>query len=211
MGERAAWRNIFLHELGHFLGFEHPWDNDDDDGAVDGWSDSHVSARMGYKEHLDGNNVWYSKLDIEALEKIWGKGEWPSLYKGVTPGSSFGLSFNKVGVLSSADATIYVCLRVFTNGLSSSVNGISQFDMGLEVVSLSEVTVQVTKFREFNASGVLNEHAQTPDCSGIFETTTGVYTDIIQTNTSLLETTWSLIDPTNLILKLDSFKELTAN
>tara|TARA_B110000444_G_C18577299_1_gene472312 strand:- start:270 stop:521 length:252 start_codon:yes stop_codon:yes gene_type:complete len=83
--------------------------------------------------------------------------------------------------------------------------------MGLEVVSLSEVTVQVTKFREFNGTGVLNEHAQTPDCSGIFETTTGVYTDIIQTNTSLLETTWSLIDPTNLILKLDSFKELTAN
>jgi len=79
LGERAAWRNIFLHELGHFLGFEHPWDNDDDDGAVDGWSDSHVSARMGYKEHLDGNNVWYSKLDIEALEKIWGKGEWPYL------------------------------------------------------------------------------------------------------------------------------------
>ena len=44
-----------------------------------------------------------------------------------------------------------------------------------------------------------------------FETTTGVYTDIIQTDTSVLETTWNLIDTTNLILKLDSFKELTAN
>ena len=83
MGERAAWRNILLHELGHFLGLEPPWDNDDDDDdddwAVDEWSDSHAFARMGYKEHLDGNNVWYSKLDIEALEKIWGKGEWPYL------------------------------------------------------------------------------------------------------------------------------------
>jgi hypothetical protein len=137
--------------------------------------------------------------------------EWPSPYNGVTPDSSYGLAFNNVGVLNSADATIYVCLRIFTDGLPSSVNGVSQFDMGLEVVSLSEVTVQITKSREFNAISALNEKGQLPDCSGVFETTTGVYTDIIQTDTSVLETTWSLIDPTNLILKLDSFKELTAN
>jgi hypothetical protein len=137
--------------------------------------------------------------------------EWPSPYNGVTPDLSYGLEFNNVGALNSSDATIYVCLRIFTDGLPSSVNGVSQFDMGLEVVSLSEATVQITKFREFNAISALNEDAQTPDCSGIFETTTGVYTDIIQTNTSVLDTTWNLIDPTNLILKLDSFKELTAN
>jgi hypothetical protein len=83
--------------------------------------------------------------------------------------------------------------------------------MGLKVASLSEATVQITKFREFNAISALNEDAQTPDCSGIFETTTGIYTDIIVAGDSVLDTTWSLIDPTNLILKLDSFKELTAN
>jgi len=78
-------------------------------------------------------------------------------------------------------------------------------------VSLAEATVQITKFRKFNTIGALNENAQTPDCSGIFETTTGIYTDIIVAGDSILEITWSLIDPTNLILKLDSFKELTAN
>jgi hypothetical protein len=83
--------------------------------------------------------------------------------------------------------------------------------MELKVVSLSEATVQITKSREFNTIGALNEKAQAPDCSSIFETTTEVYTDIIQTDTSVLETTWNLIDPTNLILKLDSFRELTAN
>jgi hypothetical protein len=137
--------------------------------------------------------------------------EWPSPYNGVTPDSSYGLEFNNVGVLNSSDATIYVCLRIFTEGLPSAVNGVSQFDMGLKVASLSDATVQITKYREFNTRGALNEKAQTPDCSGKFETTTGVYTDIIQTETSALETTWNLIDPTNLILKLDSFKELTAN
>ena len=79
------------------------------------------------------------------------------------------------------------------------------------MASLSEAKVQITKSKEFNAITALNEGRQAPDCSGIFETTTGVYTDIIQTDTSVLETTWNLIDPTNLILKLDSFKELTAN
>jgi hypothetical protein len=150
--------------------------------------------------------------DKAAADKIVAdKAEWPSPYNGVTPDSSYGLEFNNVGVLNSVDATIYVCLRIFTDGLPSSVNGVSQFDMGLKVASLSEATVQITKFREFNAISALNEKGQTPDCSGIFETTTGVYTDIIQTDTSVLETTWNLIDPTNLILKLDSFKELTAN
>jgi hypothetical protein len=137
--------------------------------------------------------------------------DWPSPYNGVTPDLSYGLEFNNIGALNSADATIYVCLRIFTDGLPSAVNGVSQFDMGLKVASLSEVTVQITKFREFNAISALNEKGQLPDCSGVFETTTGVYTDIIQTDMSVLETTWSLIDPTNLILKLDSFKELTAN
>ena len=67
------------------------------------------------------------------------------------------------------------------------------------------------KSREFNAISALNKNGQLPDCSGVFETTTGVYTGIIQTDTSVLKPTWNLIDPANLILKLDSFKEQTAN
>ena len=137
--------------------------------------------------------------------------EWPSPYNGITPDSSSGLAFNNIGVFSASDSIIYTCLRVFTDGLPGSVGGISEFDIGLKVVSLSEATVQITKFREFNAIGALNENAQIPDCSGIFETTTGIYTDIIVAGDSVLDTTWSLIDPTNLILKLSSYQELTAN
>jgi Leucine-rich repeat (LRR) protein len=138
--------------------------------------------------------------------------EWPSPYSGVTPDSSFGLAFNNIGVFDASEAKIYTCIRVVTEGLQNLADGISQFDVGLELVpSLTGVTLKIAKFREFNAFSALNEDGQTPDCSGKFETTTGVYTDIIQTDASVLETTWSLIDPLNLILKLDSFKELTAN
>ena len=67
------------------------------------------------------------------------------------------------------------------------------------------------KSRPFNANNSLTKFYERPDCSGTFEMTTGIYTDIILAGDSVFETTWSLIDPQNLILKLDSFKELTAN
>ena len=65
--------------------------------------------------------------------------------------------------------------------------------------------------REFNIVGALNENAQPPDCSGVFETTTGLYTDVIEVSNSILETTWTLIDANNLILKLTGSKVLGAN
>ena len=62
-----------------------------------------------------------------------------------------------------------------------------------------------------------------PDCSGKFETTTAVFTDTIETKlyTNLLgnllpvvktyNMTFNLIDGDNLILKLSSYQELTAD
>ena len=152
---------------------------------------------------------WLSDMGIANLIVTDAFG-WPSLYNGVTPDSSLGLAFNNIGVFSASDSIIYTCLRIFTDGLPGSVDGISEFDIGLTVVSLDEATVQITKYREFNTIGALNENVELPDCSGKFETTTSVYTDIIEVGDSVLDTTWSLIDPTNLILKLSSYQELTA-
>jgi len=133
------------------------------------------------------------------------------VYHGVTPDSSLGLAFNNIGVFSANDSIIYTCIRVFTDGLAGSVGGISEFDIGLTIVSLDEATVQLTSSLPFNYKDARNENSKLPDCSGKFETTTSVYTDIIEVGDSVLETTWSLIDSTNLILKLDDYKELTAN
>ncbi len=90
------------------------------------------------------------------------------------------------------------------------MNGIGQFDIGFTIVSLDEGTVQVTRYREFNVIGALNENVELPDCSGKFETTTGIYTDIIEVGDSVLGTTFSLTDPTNLILTLQSYETITA-
>ena len=138
------------------------------------------------------------------------EGEWPSLYNGVTPASSLELAFNNIGIFNSSDATIYTCLRVFTDGLPGAVGGIGEFDIGFTIYSLEDVIIQVAKSRAFNAGGALNENAQIPDCSGKFETTTAIFTDIIQVGDQTLETTWSLTDSTNLLLTLQSAVTLEA-
>jgi hypothetical protein len=142
--------------------------------------------------------------------------EWPSPYNGVTPDSSLGLAFNNIGIYDAAGSTIYTCLRIFTDGLPGSASGISEFDIGLTIVSLDEGTVQIASFREFNVIGALNENVELPDCSGNFETATAVFTDTIEKKSyfnflgnllpivKTFETTFDLIDGDNLILKLSS-------
>jgi hypothetical protein len=61
------------------------------------------------------------------------QGVWSSLYSGVTPASSLELAFNNIGIYNSSDATIYTCLRVFTDGLPDAVGGIAEFDIGFTI------------------------------------------------------------------------------
>ena len=212
---RSTWRNIYLHELGHFLGLEHPWDKDDGDWAVSNWSDPHASTRMGYNEHLDGSFSWFSDLDIEALEYIWGKGLWQSYFSGVPASEDYDIDTNNIGVFEPNESAIFSCLKLMTDGIPTTLNGISEFDVRFDVLSLEEGTVQVGANRAFNIIGaktlplfIETENALTPDCSGTFESATGVYTDLVKSGSSVLNTSWSLIDAENLILKINSYDQL---
>ncbi|MFL2872715.1 MAG: hypothetical protein ACJZ8M_05215 [Pseudohongiellaceae bacterium] len=125
-------------------------------------------------------------------------------YSGVTPDTSLWIGVQQYREsLTRAMQRSMPAYGYSLMGLPVQSNGVGEFDIGLEVVSLyGRDHVQITKSREFNTIGALNEKVQAPDCSGIFETTTGLYTDILQANSSVLETVWSLIDSTKLILKL---------
>ena len=78
-----------------------------------------------------------------------------------------------------------------------------------------EGTVQVGANRAFKILGaktlplfIETENTFTPDCSGTFENATGVYTDLVKSGSSVRNTSWSLIDAENLILKINSYDQL---
>ena len=196
--------------------------------TLEEWNEANDNVHHFQLQKDDGDNLRYNfwestkgkaTMSFNQIDHILTPGkdykqpyvpttEWPSPYNGVAPRSSLGLTVNNIGVLNSSDSTIYTCLSLFTNGFPSQHNGVSEFDIGLKVVSLSDATVQIIKSREFNKIGALTPNSMSPDCSGKFETNTGIYTDIIQTDSSVLETSWTLIDPTSLILKLNSYSAL---
>lgn len=73
--ERLVWGKIFIHELGHLLGLEHPFDQDDGDWATDSPDIRTVDTVMGWNfdSDLAGNiYTYFQEADQQALQTIWG-------------------------------------------------------------------------------------------------------------------------------------------
>jgi hypothetical protein len=68
--------------------------------------------------------------------------------------------------------------------------------------------IQITNSRLFNSDGVRNENNELPDCSGIFELSTNLYTDFIQVGNQVFEVVFELRDSVNLEFDLVNILEV---
>lgn len=78
---KATQIETFLHELGHLIGLEHPWDmkDGDKDQSVLTSDDPHTATLMSYGgKALNGEYVrsgaegWFYDIDMAALQSVWG-------------------------------------------------------------------------------------------------------------------------------------------
>ncbi len=110
---------VLLHEIGHSLTLEHPFEDDDGDvyGSTYGENAVDISETLlAYETNNHPYTDWYTSLDIEALKEIWGENFAPTNLN-ITQSSSISstsfLSFDEniaagttVGILSAIDQNI---------------------------------------------------------------------------------------------------------
>jgi hypothetical protein len=122
-----------------------------------------------------------------------------------------GLEFNNIGFFNPDDGLIYTCLRIVTNSIENSIDGIERFDIAFELALSEDIILRINNIRQFNSGNVLNENSELPDCSGAFETTNGKYTDLLQVGMDTFEVRLGLIESEYLDFKLESATVLELN
>jgi len=108
LGNPTLLKYAFLHELGHSLGLEHPFDNSDGDLYLStNWQSSATPKQtvMSYRTPSGSNSAWptwYSTNDLAALKTIWGDRSTaladttaPVLLDAVLTGNILRLNFNE--------------------------------------------------------------------------------------------------------------------
>lgn len=165
---------------------------------------------MTFQEAVSDRATLSTKIALEGIT-FNAQTDWPGQFNGTTPSSNLNLSVNNIGVFNLADQLIYACLQITTNGIASSLNGVERFDVAFELAAAAQGTIRIVRTRPFNAGGALNAAGETPSCSGSFDTTSGVYKDIIQAGDQTLSVTFELTKSANLELKLLNAVALTPS
>ena len=129
-------------------------------------------------------------------------------YYVTNPPSEYSISLNNIGSFNATQGKIFTCLKPYQNGVLAPIGGVSEFSIAFSIISGAEGTIGVAESGAFNPSGNLGSDGEKLSCSGTYETTTGIYKDIILVNSSVIETSFQLVDPALLVFNLLSAKSV---
>jgi hypothetical protein len=172
-------------------------------------------------DNKGGSSETSISLLVQAPEYTQVEG-WPLPYNGTPAPLELGLGLNNIGVYENSTREINSCLKIYTNGIPSSLDDVAYFDINFQVVDIEDGLIKVSDAREFNLIGALTEEDKLPDCSGVFDTATGIYEDILEMRLEIyffgykieevryFELSFIISDPASVTLKLTSFDEINT-
>ena len=160
-------------------------------------------------------------LAIEVLAPFTVDTGWSATFNGVIPDPSLGLPFNNIGTYDFSKKILSSCLRLLKDGEIFNYNGINSLEVNFAVVSDELGILKLANSRGFNPLNLVNERGDPPACSGTFETTSNVYTDVVKSTfihpmlrdmevkiVNIFEMKFRLFDGENLLFRLESFTQL---
>jgi hypothetical protein len=127
-------------------------------------------------------------------------------YNGVAVDPRYNLEVNQVGLIIIDRARLHSCVRIFENSLPAEVAGINKIDVTFNILSLDTGAIQIVSTRPFSdQSSVVTQAAE---CSGRFETTTGIYRDYIKLGAQLFDVSFRLVSGDTLEFSLVDVQEV---
>lgn len=162
---KATQIETFLHELGHLIGLEHPWDmkDGDNDQAVLTSDDLHTATQMGYGGQAlngeytrSGEEGWFYDIDMAALISIWGAAS--------ATKSQFEVLQEDVGKIITAKVT-YIdkggVTETATSNATSAIQNINNEPTGSIIISGdvkkgATLTLDTTSLKDGDGLGTLS-------------------------------------------------------
>ena len=127
-------------------------------------------------------------------------------YNGVAVDPRYNLEVNQVGLIIIDRSRLHSCVRIFENSKPAQVAGMNKIDVTFNILSLNTGAIQIVATRPFSDQS--STDAQPAECSGRFETTTGIYRDYVNLGTRLFDASFRLVNGNTLEFSLVDAKEI---
>lgn len=161
----------------------------DDDGAS-----ATTTATITVQNSAQTDTLWLGTFNTSAAPR------------------GFQLDFNSIGQIVLSRQQLHSCVRIFTNGTPSMVDGMSNIEVTFKIVSLDAGIIRLIGARDYkiNSGGQNSNQVALPDCSGSFESSTGEYRDVIKLGDQLFNATFKLTNEIQLEFMLTDGTEIVA-